>query len=51
MKLFETVTNNSKDQFLNDDHEAMFSTLMLLEFYKNTKLKPERWLDETEKIF
>jgi len=44
MKIFEALTSTSKDQYLDDDHEAMFSTLMVLEFYKNTKNKPERWL-------
>lgn len=51
MKLFEAVTTSNKDQILDEEHEAMYSTLMLLEFYKNTKLKPEKWLQETERIF
>lgn len=50
MKLFEALTSTSKDQYLDDDHEAMYSTLMILEFYKNTKVKPERWLEETERM-
>lgn len=44
MKIFEALISSSKDQFLDDDHEAMYSTLMILEFYKNTKLKSEKWL-------
>ena len=50
MKLFQALTSTSKDQYLDDDHEAMYSTLMVLEFYKNTKNKPERWLEETQKM-
>ena len=40
---------STKEQFLDDDHEAMYSTLLVLEFYKNTKLKSEKWLEETFK--
>lgn len=29
----------------------MYSTLLVLEFYKNTKLKSEKWLEETLKTF
>jgi hypothetical protein len=50
MKLFETLSSTSKDQYLDEDHEAMYSTLLLLEFYKNTRAKPEKWLEETEKM-
>lgn len=39
MKMYESLISSSKDQFLDDDHEAMYSTLLILEFYKNTKLK------------
>jgi hypothetical protein len=51
MKMFEALISSSKDQFLDDDHEAMYSTLLVLEFYKNTKLKSEKWLEETLKTF
>jgi len=43
--------SSGKDQFLDDDHEAQYSTLLVLEFYKNTKLKPEKWIDDTLKTF
>lgn len=51
MKMFEALISSSKDQFLDDDHQAMYSTLLVLEFYKNTKLKSEKWLEETLKTF
>jgi hypothetical protein len=48
-KVFEILISSSKEQFLEDDHEAMYATLLFLEFYKNTKLKSEKFLEDSNK--
>jgi ABC-type sulfate transport system substrate-binding protein len=30
MRMYESLMNSSKDQFLDDDHEGMYSTLLVL---------------------